>query len=188
MCWEVYHSSNADNAHAHAARTRTGLSLLPTDVRHWWPIVKDVFGSEQVRKLVTSITTFLFSREEYIYLSIDATIKCAVAALGQESWRTNAVVRNMAPFDDSTAIWRVLTVRGRTGAVLGMLPISTEKAGEVSMALASAWLADGLWQVRVVASDNANMKLYTHLRRIMPGLQAVCLDPIHLAITYECLG
>eukprot|EP00439_Symbiodinium_sp_Y106_P058484 s676_g8.t1 len=203
----------------------TLTSLLPTDVRHWWPLIEDVFNSPQIRQLhhdVTSflcsrdeykyisidatikccviedvfnspqirqlhhdVTSFLCSRDEYKYISIDATIKCCVSILGQASWRSNVVTRNEAPFDDVSAVRRVLTVRGRTGAVLGMFAIASEKAEEVAMALGSNLPLEGLRQVRMAAADNASRKLYLHLRRIMPGLESLCLDPIHLAITYE---
>ena len=132
------------------------------------------------------MTSFFCDNREYEYLSIDCTIKCCVAVLGQESWRTNALIRNMAPFDDAAAYRPVLTVRGRTGAVLGMIPVASEKVEEVAMALGFHLPSTGLSQVRCVASDNTTPKLYAALRRIMPNLQALCLDPIHLAITYEC--
>ena len=163
----------------------TLTSLLPTDVRHWWPLIEDVFNSPQIRQLHHDVTSFLCSRDEYKYISIDATIKCCVSILGQASWRSNVVTRNEAPFDDVSAVRRVLTVRGRTGAVLGMFVIASEKAEEVAMALGSNLPLEGLRQVRMAAADNASRKLYLHLRRIMPGLESLCLDPIHLAITYE---
>ena len=148
--------------------------------------MEDVFNSPCLTDLTNTMTSFLCDRREYEYLSIDCTIKCCVAVMGQESWRTNVVVRNMAPFDDATAYRRVLTVRGRTGAVLGMIPVASEKAEEVSMALGFHLPSNGLTQVVCVAADNTTSKLYAALRRVMPNLQALCLDPIHLAITYEC--
>ena len=162
-------------------------SLLPTDVRHWWPIVEDIFGSPRLAEIMNRMTSFFTQSREYEYISIDATIKCCVSVLGQESWRANVVVRNQAPFDDMSAYRRVLTVRGRTGAVLGMFPVATEKAEEIAMALGSNLPSQGLRQVMSVAADNATGKLYTALRRVMPNLQCLSLDPLHLAMVYEQL-
>ena len=71
-------------------------SLLPTDVRHWWPIIEDIFGSPRVAEIMNRMTSFFTQSREYEYISIDATIKCCVSVLGQESWRANVVVRNPA--------------------------------------------------------------------------------------------
>ena len=108
-----------------------------------------------------------------------------MGVLGQESYRCSKAKRNEAPFDDDTALRRVLTARGSTGAVLAMIAVPSEKAEAVCDALLQNLPAEDLDQVECVASDNASTKLYTQLRRIMPKLQCLCLDPIHLPIVYE---
>ena len=95
-----------------------------------------------------------------------------LSVLGQESWRANVVIRNQAPFDDMFAFRRVLTIRGRTGAVLGMFDMATGKAEEIAMALGNNLPSQRLRQVVSVLADNATGKLYTALRRIMPNLLA----------------
>ena len=69
-----------------------------------------------------------------------------------------------------------------------MLAVASEKAEEVTTALSDALPARGLQQVQRVASDSASLKRYTQLRRIMPNLQCVTLDPVHLPIVYEQPG
>ena len=69
-----------------------------------------------------------------------------------------------------------------------MIAVPSEKAEVVTPALGQALPAKGLLQVQCVASDCASIKLYTHLRRIMPNLQCLTLDPVHLPIVYEQLG
>ena len=78
----------------------------------------------------------LCALHEFQYLSLDATIKCCMGVMGQESHRAAKEKRNMAPFDDFHALRRVLTVRGRTGAVIAMVAVSSERAEEVVLALA----------------------------------------------------
>ena len=162
-------------------------SLLPTRTGHWWPMIEDIFNRPPVVRTMHAIETFYCTNKEYESISIDATVKCCMAVLGQESYRCNAERRNAAPFGDDTAFRRVLTVRGKTSAVLAMVPISSEQADEVALALAQCLSADALRQIRWVASDNASLKLYSALSRIMPNLHGLALDPIHLCIVYESL-
>ena len=67
-------------------------------------------------------------------LSVDATLKVCMTVQGQASYRASAAVRNAACFDDGSSLRRVLTVRGRTGAVVAMVPVPGEDAPNVSKA------------------------------------------------------
>ena len=186
---EIYFSDKAKIRIA-SSILRTGselVSLLPTHTRHWWPIIEDIFTSTSVKRICADIMTEFCRSKEFEYVSIDATIKCCMSVMGQESYRASREKRNQAPFDDETALRRVLSVRGRTGALLALIPVSSERAEEVCLALATHLPAEGLRQVQCVASDNATHKLYAELRRIMPNLQCLALDPIHLCIVYEKL-
>ena len=159
-------------------------SLLPTDVRHWWPIIEDVFTSPAVAALKVNLLTTFRDLREFQVISIDATVKCCMGVLGQLSYRAPKAKRDAAPFDDDHAFRRVLTARGRTGAVLGMCAMASEKAEDVS---AEMLPADGLGQVQFLSSDCASTKLYAELKCMMPNLQCLALDPIHLCIVYEQL-
>ena len=66
--------------------------------------------------------------------------------------------------------------------------MASEKAEDVCMALAEMLPADGLGQVQCLSSDCASTKLYAELKCIMPNLQCLALDPIHLCIVYEQLA
>ena len=154
---------------------------------HWWPLIEDIFAAPVLQACCKKMVDFYIDRREFETISIDATIKCCMAVMGQESYRRSAAKRNAAPFDDESAYRRVLTVRGRTSAVLAMVAVPNEKAEEVSLAVSNALPLAGLHQIQCVASDNAYLKLYAELARILPNLQALCLDPIHLAIVYEHL-
>ena len=139
------------------------------------PIIEDVFTAPTVREIRADSFAYLCQTREYRYLSLDATI----------TYRAPKHVREAAFFDDDAALRRVLPVRGCTGAVLAMIAVPSEIVDIVSSALAESLPVEGLVQVECVASDSASTKLYTALRRVMPNLQCLCLDPIHLAIVYE---
>ena len=75
---------------------------------------------------------FFVEAKEFQYLSIDGTMKCALPVLGQASWRASKATRDAAPFDDESAMRKVLTVRGCSSAVLAMVPVQENTWRRVS--------------------------------------------------------
>ena len=147
--------------------------------------MEDIFHSTQVRLLKQEITLSLEHDQEYTSLSIDATLKVCMVVLGQASYRAPASVRNAACFNDAESLRRVLTIRGRTGAVLGIVPIRAEDAPSVVQAIEQSLSQEALNQVKYISTDSPSAKLFQDLRAICPNLQCLCLDPVHLAIVYE---
>jgi hypothetical protein len=96
---------------------------------------------------------------ELDYLSIDATVKCAFKIIGQSTYHASAEARNAAVISDDEALYRVLTVRGRTGAVLLITGIKSETSSLVAAALKSGLSDSHRAQVRHVASDNLSGEL-----------------------------
>ena len=141
--------------------------------------------SYQVQTLKESILTSLERSEEFLCLSIDATLKVCVTMQGQASYRASAEVRNAACFDDSQSLRRVLTIRGRTGAVLGIVPVPREEPPKVRECLSQLLSNLALCQIRFIAAYNPSQKLFNERRKICPNLDCLSLDPVHLAIVYE---
>eukprot|EP00439_Symbiodinium_sp_Y106_P034458 s6999_g4.t1 len=83
------------------------------------------------------------------------------------------------------AIHTVVTVRGRSGAVVGFWPLLSEKAEHLPEAFKRNLPQTVLEQVECLATDAPSPHLFSVLQEIMPCLQALCLDPVHLAIKYE---
>ena len=67
--------------------------------------------------------------EEYVCVSADATLKVCMALKGQASYTAKADLCNSACVGDSEALRRLLTVRGRTEAVLGLSRFETPPKG-----------------------------------------------------------
>lgn len=80
---------------------------------------------------------------------------------------------------------QVLTVRGRTGCVLVMHPISGEEAGVIADSLNEALPWQGRQQTRVVFTDDPSARLLSALQNVLPNLECLCLDPVHLCMTFE---
>ena len=86
---------------------------------------------------------------------------------------------------DSEAKRRVLTIRGRTGAVLVMNLIREENAEDVSTFFKEELHLGARSQVECVASDCPSGKLHNALASVCPAFKALYLDPVHLVIVYH---
>ena len=71
--------------------------------------------------------------------------------------------------------------------MLGMCAMASEKAEDACMALSEMLPADRLGKVQLLSSDYASTKLSTELKCVMPNLQCLALDFIHVLIAYEQL-
>ena len=64
-------------------------------------------------------------------------------------------------------------------------PLQSESSEQIVGAMQDNFTADQLQSVRYVGTDSPSEKLLTQLQNICPNLQALMLDPIHLALVYE---
>ena len=110
-------------------------SLLPSYRPHWWPLLEDVFSSPASLSLCAMMDDFHIEADELAYISFDATFRCCLSICGQASYRAPRAVRENAAFTDADSVRRVFTARGRTGAVIGMIPIASEEHSIVVCAL-----------------------------------------------------
>ncbi|CAE7827729.1 unnamed protein product, partial [Symbiodinium sp. CCMP2456] len=59
-------------------------------------------------------------KSEFEYLSIDATVKCMMKILGEARFNQSQEDREAAAIDDMNSVYKLLTVRGRSNAVLAL--------------------------------------------------------------------
>ncbi len=172
--------------HMQAIASGNVLSTLhPTGSRHWLPLLEDIASSPAFDNKLRSMNAYLEDRDEWHYISMDATMKVCLKLKGQAAHRMSKAVREAAPFGDDFAWRRLLTVRGRTGAVLLLHPLQDESAERIAEALSENFTEAQLAMIVHIATDSPSEKLYTELRRICTSLSSVMLDPVHLAIVYE---
>ena len=160
-------------------------SLYPQHVQYWWPMLEDVFSSAAVTAIKERLITEAVEHTEFLYISIDATMKCCMPLLGQASSRASKDTRAQAAFDDISSKRRVLTVRGRTSAVPTMVPIADESSNAVAVALENNISKEARNQVQHVGCDNPSKALWIQLKRVCPNIETLCLDATHLPIVYE---
>ena len=169
---------------AHQAGNKLS-TLLPADVKHWLPMLEDITISPSFTTRMSVMTAHLEAEHEWTYISLDATLKICLKLKGQTSYRASASARNDAPFGDQLAWRRLLTVRGRSGAVLLLQPLQTEKSEHVLEALQETFTERQLSCVEYIATDSPSAKFYSLAKYTCPNLKGMMLDPIHLAIVYE---
>jgi hypothetical protein len=160
-------------------------NLLPQHPSVWWPIIEDLFTSPAVLTLRQELVIELEKHEEYIAISIDATMRSCMPIIGQAHPRASRAVKAAAAIGEADCLRRILTVRGRTGAVLLMLAVKAEKAEETAQAISDNFSISACGQVKYISVDNPSAKLINELTPSMPNLSVMALDPVHLAIAYE---
>ena len=98
-------------------------------------MLEDIVMSHVFSKKMESMNTVLMQQDEWHYISMDATLNLCMKLMGKASYRSPKDVRNEAPFGDDVAWRRLLTIRGRTGAVLMMHPLQNESSEQLVDAL-----------------------------------------------------
>ena len=118
-------------------------------------------------------------------LSVDGTFRVCLPILGQRPFNLSKSERAEAAIPEEEIFRRVITVRGRTGAVVTMFPSYGEGATDIRKGLVDYLPGNALEQVEFVATDAPSKRLYEVLKEGLPNLQALALDPVHLAMHYE---
>ena len=116
---------------------------------------------------------------------MDGTVRMAMRVKGQGNYREPKEVRESYVVGDSEAKRRILTVRGRTGAVLMMDPVKSEGAYDVMEHFVANVAEEIRVQVKYLATDQPSATLHKHLSLAFPSLRAVYLDEVHLCILWH---
>ena len=161
------------------------VSLLLTDVEGWLKVLEDIMYSPFVKDLNRDLKEECYQHNDFIHLSMDATVRLMRRVRGQEDYRCSKARRNSAPIPDSAAKRRILTILSRTGAAVGFVLVADESSGEVVRAVTSVMDPLHMQQVQAVSLDDCSAKLFQALKEIFPGLKYMMLDTVHPAITYE---
>lgn len=161
------------------------VNLFPVHTSSWWPLVEDVMSSPSVAKITEALVQEAVTHGEYTYLSIDGTFRVCLSLLGQAKFTASQEERDAQPFSDQESFYRVISVRGRSGAVLALQPSRSESAEELAQVLRLALPQEALVQTRHLASDNPSAKLFAAMSQLLPHLEGLSLDPTHGAMRYE---
>jgi hypothetical protein len=160
--------------------------LMPMHPYKWCQFLEDLVTSDRMVSEFNELIKLCWTHEEFIHISMDATVRVMRRIKGQADLLAGRSTRNAALLPDGRALRRVLTVRGRSGAVIGMWLVTDEKAETIARAFECnlpAWVRE---QIRSIATDDPSPKLLDELKAHgCTNLEMLCLDPIHLCITYK---
>ena len=159
--------------------------LLPVNVRTWLELLEDVMSCACVEALTKNLLEQCREREEFRYVCMDATVRVAMRLKGQGNYRMSAEKRAEQVVKDDEALRRVLTVRGRTGAVLMTQLVRTEGGEDVAQAFLVGVDSAIRDQVECVASDQPSSALFRSLKTACPRLKCLYLDSVHVVIVYK---
>ena len=164
--------------------------LTPARNRGFWVnVLEDIVSSPAVEAAVQKHLNECGDRGEYKVLSIDATVQCLLKVVGMATYRHSAASRSTFPVPEDEAVYKMMTVRGRTGAVVAIQGIKSEAGQHVAELLSRCLSPQHLSQTLHVASDSPGRELFRSLQSILPNLQSMSLDATHICMVYEqCLG
>lgn len=100
-----------------------------------WNAVEDVFNAPKACDLRSSVMAECVSRGAFIAISIDGAYRVCLSIMGQLPFNMKKESRNKAAFKDQDSIRRVITVRGKTGAVVAMFGAPGESSADIMKGL-----------------------------------------------------
>lgn len=90
-----------------------------------------------------------------------------------------------ATFKDQDSGRRVITVRGKTSAVVAMFGAPGEGSADIMKGFERNLPRTALCQVESVSTDAPNGKLLEELKKTLPDLVCMSLGPVHPGMHYE---
>lgn len=141
--------------------------------------------SRRACQLRNSVLAECATRNEFVAISVDGTFRVCLSIMGQRPFNLGKTLREDAAYQERESIRRVITVRGKTGAVVAMFGAPGESSTDIRTGLEQHLPDKALRQVKFVATDCPSAKLFRELKQTLPHLECLCLDPVHLAMHYE---
>ena len=160
-------------------------NLLPQHSKIMWKVAQDMFALAPVRDLTAGFFRELLEHEEFETLSMDGTVKICLGIMGQAG---AAVVRkdaDAAAMPEASHLRKLVTVRGRSGAVLALRLVREESADEIAAQVLNCFSEEQRQQVKFVGVDNPSRAMHVAFKAVFPSLVCLFLDAVHLAMNYE---
>ncbi|CAE7582461.1 unnamed protein product [Symbiodinium sp. CCMP2592] len=161
-------------------------SVIPRGNNGFWTnVLEDLMGSPLLEAYTAKLMDRCAQAEEFKYISLDATFKINLKIIGQANFHSSASTRSQAIIPEDEAAYRTMTCRGRTGATLALCGIRSEKSSILADALRSSFTNTQRAQVLHVASDAPSAEMFQTLKEVLPNLQSLSLDAMHIVMVYD---
>ena len=158
--------------------------MIPRNVRGMLDLLEDLMQAPGIARLEASLLHNCCQHDEFVHVAMDATLRTMLRVKGQAPFNTPKDIRQQAAVGDELALRRIMTMRGRTGAVFIMSPIRGESTADIMGCMTENCTEPMLSQVRYIATDQPSRKFFVGLSSILPNLQGISLDQFHLVISY----
>ena len=169
----------------HAQQGSALVSLLPTESGWWQTVLEDIMASKSIAEIKQGLRLQCLQHNRYKYCSADATVKCCMSLRGQANYRASAALRADQAIAEGDKLYRVLTLRGRTGTCRLAEPVVSEAAVHVVPLLCKHMSKEELGQMELLAGDAPSLELEDRLRPHCPKLKGLCLEQTHVSMKYE---
>ena len=170
--------------HACAAGSEV-TNLYPGHGASMWAVAQDVFGLEPVCELFAGFYAQLLAREEFETLAMDGTVKVCLAIMGQAGAAAIREDACAAAMTEEEHFRRLVTVRGRSGAVLALRLVREESSVDVAKNFQECFTLEQREQVRFMSVDNPSHTMHQAFCKVFPFLECLALDVTHLAMNCE---
>ena len=151
----------------------------------WMNVLEDLMMSPLLEAYTAGLMDRCAEAEEFRYISLDATFKINLKIIGQANFHSSASTRSQAIIPEDEAAYRTMTCRGRTGATLALCGIRSEKSRILADELQKKFTDAQRGQVLHVASDAPSAELFQTLKEVLPNLQSLSLDAMHIVMVYD---
>ena len=171
----------------HYLRQRCEIAeLLPGAEQMWWrTLAEKMLSSSGLLLRRERALQECVDHGELEHIALDGLFRPCRSIVGQADYQETAKARQKAPVGDEAAVRRIVSVRGRTGAVVCCMGTRSEAADEIALQLREHLPAACLRQVRTVATDNPGPELLSQLRVVMPSLEFLVMDLVHICFLFE---
>lgn len=148
--------------------------MMPEHAKTMWNVVADLMESTPLSRWQTALVAAAFRQGDYAVLTLDGTMKISKGILGG--------CRRGLPSQ------RILTMRGATGFIVGMKLVSDESGSTLRVAMEGALpRSEEKEAVRFVVVDRTSHELQKELATVLPCLECVCLDPVHIVMRVKAV-
>ena len=161
-------------------------------------VLEDVFFSREATEFLNLMVKNASQMGEWSVLAHDGTYKAVMSVLGKKphgSAKDARCVRGTAVESGAEDFNVLHTIRGRTGAVPGIVPMRGESATECLMAIETVLPLSARETTVFLFSDSPDhfspksQVARGAVRRVLPNLLGVGEDPVHLPLRIEsCSG
>lgn len=160
--------------------------MLPQGKELFWRrLLEQIVCSEGMRLRREHALRECHAHGELEHVSLDGLFRPCRSVVGQADFTESATARSRAAIPDREAIRRIVSVRGRTGAVVCCMATKSESGAEIAQELRQHLPPDCLSAVRTVATDAPSKEVFTELQSVLPKLEFLVLDLVHVCFLFE---